>query len=181
MDKVCLCVCDGWGGGALKTEAKYKKFSGQRGLTVARKHAEERGNRKGGKEQERRRRYKKPVVSACAAPSHPPPRVWCDGVKMKERLWRRSDPSLAPSKEEERDQSRGPWHSKRCQDTHTVFFTSRTWLLLKVLPKVTLQSILFCFEHCFLELTASFLHILLTTLTKLLCHLYLLPLLLDGD
>lgn len=38
---------------------------------------------------------------------------------MKERLWRRSDPSLAPSKEEERDQSRGPWHSKRCQDTHT--------------------------------------------------------------
>lgn len=48
MDKVCMC--DGWGGGggALKTEAKYKKLSGQRGLTVARKQAEERGNKKRG-------------------------------------------------------------------------------------------------------------------------------------
>ena len=73
----------------------------------------------GGEEQGRRWMYKKPVLSPCAAPPRPPPRGWCDGVEMKEGLWRRSDPSLTPSKEEERDQSRGPWHSKRCQDTHT--------------------------------------------------------------
>lgn len=86
-------------------------------------------------------------VGWCSSLS-PSPRRWCDGSEMKERLWRRSDPSKA------RDQNGGPDTAGDVKiHTHTVRFTLCTWLLLEVLLKVTLRSILFGFSHSLLKLT----------------------------
>lgn len=115
-------------------------------------------------------RDKKPVLSACAVPPCPPPedgvmgqrwkRDFEEGVILPWLPWRRRRGIRAEAPDTARDVK---------IRTHTVLFTLCTWLLLEVLWKVTLQSILFGFEHIFLKLTmwADFFHFVSTDSTKL--------------
>lgn len=77
------------------------------------------GGWEGGVERGMRWMYLKLVLCACATP--PPPRGRSDGVQRWKGDFEEGVilPSL-PRRRRKRDQSRGPWHSKRCQDTHTL-------------------------------------------------------------